>query len=75
LKRRDCQFSADDGFQTGFTRCLMKSRSAIHAIRVEQRDRGIPERGGTLDERFGKRCTLKKTERRGAMQFDVHGRQ
>src|SRR5690349_14787183 len=32
LKRRDRQFSADDGSQAGFAGCLMKSRSPVHTV-------------------------------------------
>jgi hypothetical protein len=51
----------------------MEPWSAVHAIRVEQCQRRIPERRGTLDERFGQRSALQKTERGGAMELDVHG--
>ena len=33
----------------------------------------ILARRGTLDERFGQRSSLEKTERGGAMELDVHG--
>jgi hypothetical protein len=36
----------------------MKPWSAVHAIRIEQRQRGIPERRGALDQRFGQRGAL-----------------
>jgi hypothetical protein len=51
----------------------MKPRSTVYAIRIEQRQRRIAERRGTLDERFGQRRSLEKTERGGAMELDVHG--
>ena len=73
VKRRDRQLGADDRLQTGLAGGLMKPGSTVHAIGVEQRQRRIPERRGTLDERFGQRGALQKTERGGAMELDVHG--
>src|SRR5262245_63906949 len=50
----------------------MKSRRTIHAVGIEQRDRGIAERCRALDERFWQRRALQKTERGGGMKLDVH---
>jgi len=63
----------DDRFETGLRRGLMKSRRAIHAVGVEQRDRRIAERRRALDERFGQRRALQKAECRCGMKFDIHG--
>jgi hypothetical protein len=52
----------------------MKPWRAIHAVGVEQRDRGIAERCRALDERFGQRRALQKAECRCGMKFDIHGR-
>ena len=69
----DRQFRADDGSQTRLLRGLMESRRAVHAIGVEQRERGIAERGRALDERFGQRRSLQEAEGRRGVELDVHG--
>ena len=51
----------------------MKPRRAVHAVGIEQRERGIAERRRALDERFGQRGALQKAERRRGVEFDVHG--
>jgi len=53
----------------------MKAGCTVNAIGVEQRQRGIAERRRALDERFGQRGALKKTESRCGVKLDVHGRQ
>jgi hypothetical protein len=51
----------------------MKARQAVDAIAVEERDGGVAELGGALDERFGQRGALQKAEGRGRVELDVHG--
>jgi hypothetical protein len=41
----------------------VKAWCAVHAVAIEQRDRSVAERRRALDERFRKRCALKKAER------------
>jgi hypothetical protein len=41
----------------------MKARRAVHAVAIEQRERGVAEHRRAIDERFGKRRALKKAER------------
>ena len=48
----DRELRPDEGFEPGLFRGFMKSRRAIDAIGVEQREGGIAERRRTLDERF-----------------------
>ena len=50
----------------------MKARRAVDAVAIEQRERGIAEIGGAIDERFRKRGRLKKTERGRGVELDVH---
>ena len=47
------QLRADDRFQPSLLRGLMKPWRAVHPVGVEQRERGITERRGALDERLG----------------------
>jgi hypothetical protein len=49
----------------------METWSAIHAVAIEQCKRRIPEIGGSIDERFGQRRTLEKTEGGSGVEFDV----
>jgi hypothetical protein len=52
----------------------MKPRCAVDAVAIEQCHRRIAKRGGTVDERFGQRGALQKTECGRGMQLDVrHG--
>jgi hypothetical protein len=51
----------------------MKPWRAVDTVGIEQRERRISERGGTLDERLGQRSALKKTERRRGVKLDIHG--
>ena len=52
----------------------METRGAVDAVAIEQRDGGIAELGGAIDERFGKRRALEKTERRRGVELDVRRR-
>jgi hypothetical protein len=72
LPTTDGQLSADDGLQTCALCRLVEPRRTVHAISVEEGQRGIPEGRCALDQRFRQRRALKKTERGGAMQFDIH---
>jgi hypothetical protein len=67
----NCQFGADDRFQAGRPRGFMEAWSAIHAVAIEQCKRRISEIGGSIDERFGQRRTLEKTEGGSGVEFDV----
>ena len=72
---RDRQLGADDGAEAGGFGGLMKARRAVDAVAIEQRERGIAERRGTLDERFGQRRAAEKRKRRRGVELDVgHGR-
>jgi hypothetical protein len=51
----------------------MKPGRAVDAVAVKQRERRIPEGCGAIDERFGERSGLEKTERRRRVELDVHG--
>ena len=61
------------GLMPGRERRLVKPRRAVDAVAIEKRERRIAEVGGTVDERFGQRRALKKTESRGRVQFDIGG--
>ena len=52
----------------------MESRRAGDAVAIEQRNRGIAERGGAIDEHLRERGSAKETEGGGSVQFDIHGR-
>jgi hypothetical protein len=52
----------------------MKTRRAVDAVAIEQRERRVAELRRARHERFGKRRTLQKAERRGCVQLDVHRR-
>jgi hypothetical protein len=51
----------------------MESRNAVDPVAVEQRQRRIAERRGTLDEGFRQRRAVEKRKRGRRVQFDVHG--
>jgi len=42
----------------------MEPRRAVDAVAIEQRERGVAERGGAIDERFGQRRAVEERERR-----------
>jgi hypothetical protein len=49
----DRQLGANNRFESRLLSSLMKTRRAVHAVGIEQRNRGIAERRRALDERFG----------------------
>ena len=57
---RDGQLGSDDRFDPRPPGGEMKPRRAIHSIAVEQRERGISERGRAFDQRFRKRSAIEK---------------
>src|SRR6266404_8692308 len=71
----DRQLGANDGAQPGLGCRLVEARRAVDAIRVEQRQRRIAERGRAVHERLGKGGALKKAEGRCGVELDVHSRQ
>src|SRR5439155_12066990 len=74
LSRLSCpnrQFRSNDRTDSGRERRLVKARRAVHAVAIEQRERGIAERRRAIDERFGKRRALEKAEGGGGVEFDV----
>ena len=68
----DRELRPDDRPQPGRERGFVKTRGAVHPVAIEQRERGIAERGGALDERFRQRRRLEKTERGRHVKLDVH---
>jgi len=46
------QFRADDRFDSSGERCLVKPWRAVNAIAIEERQRGITEIGGAIDQDF-----------------------
>jgi hypothetical protein len=50
----------------------MESRRPIHTVGIEQRERRVAERRGSLDERFGERGALQEAEGGGGVEFDIH---
>src|SRR2546426_10142363 len=69
--RLDRQFRSNDRADAGDARGLVKARRAVHAVAIEQCERGIAERRRAIDERFGKRRALEKAEGGGGVEFDV----
>ena len=69
---RDRQLRADDRPDAGRERGLVKARRAVDAVAIEQRERRIAELGGAIDERFGQRRALEKTEGGRGVELDVH---
>ena len=51
--RVDRELRPDDRLEPRLLRGFMKSRRAVDAIGIEQRERGIAKRRRALDERFG----------------------
>jgi hypothetical protein len=51
----------------------VEARQPVHAVAIEQRERGVSELGGPIDERFRQRRALQKTERGRCVELDVHG--
>src|SRR5262245_30772884 len=49
----------------------MKPWGAVHAVAIEQRDRGILELRSAINEEFGKRGALEKTKRGRGVELDV----
>ena len=66
------RLSADDRAESRVLRGLMESRRAIHAVGVEQRQRGIPQRRRALHQRLGERRSLEKAECGRGVKLDVH---
>jgi hypothetical protein len=52
----------------------MKPRRTVDAVAIEKRERRIPELGGAIHQRFGKRRTLQKAEGGRGVEFDVRRR-
>ena len=50
----------------------MKTRRAVDAVAIEQRERRIAERRRAVDERFGQRGAVEKGKRGRGVEFDVH---
>src|SRR5262249_39379879 len=50
---------------------LVEARRAVDAVAIEEREGGIPEIGGAIDERFGQGRALQKAERGRGMKLDV----
>src|SRR4029453_4010071 len=65
------ELGADERLQSGGERRLMKARRARDAVAIEQRDRRIAERRGSIDERFRQRCGTQEAEGGGTMKLDV----
>ena len=65
------QLRADDRLEARLLRGEMEARRAVDAVAIEQRDRGIVERRGALDERFGQRRAVEKGKRGRGVEFDV----
>jgi hypothetical protein len=51
----------------------MKPGRAVDAVAIKQRERRIPEGCGAIDERFGERSGLEKTECGRGVKLDEHG--
>ena len=68
------ELGADDGFDAGREGGLVESGRAVDTIAIEQRQGRIPEIRRSIDERFGQRSALKKTESRSRVEFDVRRR-
>ena len=51
----------------------MKTRGAVHAVAITERQRRIAERGGALDQILRQRGAGEKTEGAAAAQFNVVG--
>ena len=45
------ELGADDGFEAGGSGGAIELRRPVHAVAVEERERGIPQLGRALDER------------------------
>src|SRR6476620_3504870 len=69
---RDRQLSPDNRTDPVLFRGAVESRRTVHTIGIDQRERWIAERGGTLDQRFGKRRAAQETERGSGVEFYVH---
>ena len=67
------QLSADDRLDAGALRGEVKTRRAVDAVAIEQRERRIAERRGAVDQRFGQRGAVEKRKGGGSVQFDIHG--
>ncbi len=67
------QLRPDDRADAGGQRGLVEARCAVNAVAIEERECGIAELGGPVDERFRQRRALEKTERRGRVEFDETG--
>ena len=59
---REGQLGADNRFDPGGKGSFVKPRRAVDAVAIEERERGIAELGGAVDERFRKRRALEKAE-------------
>ena len=68
----DRQLRPNDRTQTGGAGSFVESGRAVHAVAIEQRERGIIERNRAVDECFRKRGALEKTESGRRMQLDIH---
>ena len=54
----DRQFRSNNRAEARCGGGLVEPRRAVDAVAIEERDGGIAEIGGTIDDRFGKRRAL-----------------
>jgi len=72
--RGDGEHGADQGTQAGGAGGFMEPGGAVHAIAVEQRQRGIAEGSGAIHQGFWQGGGAQERESRCGVQFDVHDR-
>ncbi len=70
----DGQLSADNRPEAGSCGGFVESRRAVDAVAIQEGNRGVPEIGGSIDERLGQGGTLKKAEGRSRVELDVRRR-
>ena len=68
----DRQLGPDDRPESSLLRGFMESRRAVDAVGIDERQRGISQRRGAFDERFGQRRSLEEAECRRGVELDVH---
>jgi hypothetical protein len=71
--RPNRQLRADNWLYSGGLCGFMKSRDAVDAVAIDERQRPVADLHRSVDEDLGKRRTLKKAEGRRGVELDIHG--
>ena len=72
VTHRNRQLGADDRLQARGGGGLVEARHAAETVAIDQRDGGVAQRGGAVDEGFRRGGALEKGEGRSHVELNVH---